>query len=116
MQNEIKAHSELIFVFIVAFHFACFGIDSLATKMQWTNYYGFNFDLLTNIIDLSLLLLIWGFAREWGFLGKRCLATMIMLSILNIVDCVFLLDSYYFIFFTILILNFVYALIDRWKK
>lgn len=116
MQNEVKAHSEIIFVFIVAFHFVCFGLDSLATKMEWTNYYGFNFNLLENIIYLSLLLLIWGFAKDWGFLGKRCLSTVIMLSILNIVDSVYLLDSYYFIFITILILNFVYALIDRWRK
>jgi hypothetical protein len=116
MQKEIRYNSEIIFVFVTMFHFACYGLDSLATYLEWPNYYGLNFELFQNIVDLSFLLLIWGFAKDWGFLGKRCLVTMIMLSFLNIFDSVFFLTSYYAIFFLILILNFTYALMYQWKK
>lgn len=119
MQKEIKANSELIFVFIVLFHFICFGIDEIASKYNLANYYGLNFDLIQNIIDLSFLLLIWGFAKEWGLLGKRSIATMISLAILNIVQSVHSLENYYFYYFAILIINFVYfsiLLFKQWRK
>ena len=119
MQKEIKIHSELIFVFIVLFHFICFGIDAIATKYNLSNYYGLNFDLIEHITYLSLLLLIWGYAKEWGLFGKRCLTTVVGLTILNIIDCVHSLENYYFYYFAILIINFVYfsiLLYKQWRK
>lgn len=119
MQKEVKIHSELIFVFVALFHFISFGIDAILTKLNLTNYYGLNFDLIEHIIYFSLLLLIWGFAKEWGLLGKRCLTTVISLTILNIVDSVHSLDNYYFYYKWILIINFChfsYLLYKQWRK
>jgi hypothetical protein len=115
MQNSFKVHSELIFIFAVLFHFVCYGLDALLSDS--VNWYGMNFELLQNIVDLTFLLIIWGFSKNWGFIAKRCLATVVLLMVLNIIDSVYQLTNYYFFYFTILILNFTYALIYyiKWK-
>ena len=116
MKKSIKIHSDLIFVFITLFHFICFGVD--AWLCNTINLYGLNFETIDNIVYLSILLIIWGYSENWGFIAKRCLVTIMLLSFLNIIDSVTDLNNYYFFYFTILILNLIYTLIYfvKWKK
>ena len=115
MQNSFKVHSELIFIFAVLFHFVCYGLDALLSDN--VNWYGMNFETLQNIVDLTFLLIIWGFSRNWGFIAKRCLAKVVLLMVLKNIISIYQLANYYFFYFTILILNFTYALIYyiKWK-
>jgi hypothetical protein len=98
------------------FHFICYGLDAWFCDSD--NWYGLNFETIDNIVYLSILLIIWGYSEDWGFIAKRCLVPIMLLSFLNIIDSVTDLNNYYFFYFTILILNLIYTLIYfvKWKK
>jgi len=116
MQKSIKVYAEQIFVALMLFHFINYGADAL--MYDNLNWYGINFEAVQNIVDTCFLLIIWGFSEKWSFLSKRCLATMILLSLLNVIDSIIELKNYYFFYMTILTINLIYTLIYllKWKK
>ena len=78
--------------------FTVLGVDILCTRMNWTNWYGINYDLLNGITMVIVLLLIHGQSKDMEFLARRCLATLIVLSSLNVVSELIELKNYHFYF------------------
>lgn len=111
-----RTNKEIIIIFLTLFVFTVLGIDILCTRMNWSNWYGVNYELLDSITMLIVLLLIHGQSKDMEFLARRCLATLIVLAGLNVVSEIIELKNYHFYFLVALGLNLIYSLIYAIRK
>ena len=96
--------------------FTVLGVDILCTRMNWSNWYGVNYDLLDGLTMTIVLLLIYGQSKDMEFLARRCLATLIVLSILNVFAEIIELKNYHYYFLVALGLNLIYSIIYAIRK
>lgn len=108
MREEIKSRLELIPIFLLLESMVCF-------LLSYFDIYADIFGKWEELTECSLLMciILYGISEDWGLLSKKCLITLVILNLLNLLFDSTPPDKYYFYFQSIIYSSSIFLIIHE---